>query len=433
MQKHSKNQNVMFILFFIFLTSALVACNGDGAKFGFGLGFDESQTDDDNDGVIAADDNCDAVANADQADTDGDGAGDACDDGTTGDDDDDSGDDTCTATVNILYYADSDLDGYGTSDSTVATKTFTDCDDATATSGYATSNTDCDDASDLVNPGAAETYGDGVDQNCVTDPAYLSAYDYVVNVDGMGTSQTTTSYTYNSSGEVLTYEHDQNAQDGDGIETSYTNEYDSENHNTNIFITSYTAGVASGWEKKTYANYDDQDNYLLRTQYTCDATWSCTLVDTSVYTYTYDEQHNPTLMTQSVYFGTSTTATISVEQVSTYTYDAEGHILTEATDTDNDGSVDLNYSYVYDADGNVTADTFGNPTVNNASESTWVNGLRMTYTHYSVSGSTYTFSYRITYTYDEHGTVTSSSRDTDDDGIANDYLLTATKIEYTNE
>ena len=67
--------------------------------------------DSDGDGVPDADDNCPDVANADQADTDGDGAGDACDP----DDDDDTvpdGDDNCPLVANADQ-ADTDGDGTG--------------------------------------------------------------------------------------------------------------------------------------------------------------------------------------------------------------------------------------------------------------------------------------------------------------------------------
>lgn len=67
--------------------------------------------DDDNDGVLDINDNCPLVANADQADNDGDGEGDVCDD-----DDDNDGildiDDNCPLTANADQ-ADFDGDGIG--------------------------------------------------------------------------------------------------------------------------------------------------------------------------------------------------------------------------------------------------------------------------------------------------------------------------------
>jgi len=59
-----------------------------------------------------------------------------------------------------LWIVDADRDGYGDAE---LSEFVLSC---TQPEGYAANAQDCDDANDTVNPGAAETYGDGIDQNC---------------------------------------------------------------------------------------------------------------------------------------------------------------------------------------------------------------------------------------------------------------------------
>ena len=408
MVNNIKNHTATFILFFLFLNFSLVACNGDGAKFGFGLDPDESLLDDDNDGVIAADDNCDAVANADQADTDGDGAGDACDDGTTGDDDDDddTGDDTCTATVNILYYADSDLDGYGTSDSTVATKTFTDCDDATATSGYATSNTDCDDTLASVNPEATETFGDGVDQNCNGIDKYL------VSLLANNGSYNTLSL-YNSAGQKLVDQTDYNQDDtyesyifyaynsdgsverrdtnGDGSTTyinSYVYTYDTLGRTVEIDIYTTSAGTYYLYQKHKYA-YDTETLTYAREDHTTenyDTTGTLTSTSTIAACYEYETVEG--VVTEKRF-----SANCSGSFYIKYLYDANGNETHKYNDTNHDA--------IYD--------TLDVKTYNSA------NSI-LTLSQYTDSPDFITPYQVMYYTYDEFGTITGSFYDKDDDG-----------------
>ncbi len=61
--------------------------------------------------------------------------------------------------VQHTYYRDADGDGYGDPNDTVAST------DPAAPAGYASDNTDCDDANSAVHPGAAEAC-DGIDNNC---------------------------------------------------------------------------------------------------------------------------------------------------------------------------------------------------------------------------------------------------------------------------
>lgn len=105
----------------------------------------------DGDGISAVDDNCPAVANADQADVDGDGFGDACDD--------DSDNDGVIDTLDYFPYdpsewADFDLDGTGDNADT------DDDDDGVS---------DVDDAFPLDAGESVDTDGDGVGNNADND------------------------------------------------------------------------------------------------------------------------------------------------------------------------------------------------------------------------------------------------------------------------
>jgi uncharacterized protein (TIGR03382 family) len=87
--------------------------DGDGAGDACDL---ENGKDLDDDGIVNEDDNCPFVANADQADTDMDGIGDACDDDAANNDPDGDGDfgseDNCPFAANADQ-VDSDGDGIG--------------------------------------------------------------------------------------------------------------------------------------------------------------------------------------------------------------------------------------------------------------------------------------------------------------------------------
>ncbi len=119
-----------------------------------------------------ADNDCDSVIPADEADADGDGAmvceGD-CDDLDAGvhpaaTDFCDGVDQDCDGTydedgpTSETFYADDDGDTYGDPVATV-----TSC---AAPAGYVDNDDDCDDTTDLISPAEAEACTDGIDNNC---------------------------------------------------------------------------------------------------------------------------------------------------------------------------------------------------------------------------------------------------------------------------
>jgi len=67
------------------------------------------------------------------------------------------------------YYADTDHDTYGNPALTQRA--------CSQPSNYVTNNTDCNDASNTVYPGATETFYDGIDSNCAGESDYDADYD----------------------------------------------------------------------------------------------------------------------------------------------------------------------------------------------------------------------------------------------------------------
>lgn len=146
--------------------------DGDGV----GDACDTTPTGDtDDDGIDNAQDNCPSVANPAQTDTDGDGAGDACDTTPTGDTDNDGVDnaqDNCPATANPDQ-TDTDHDGAG--DVCDTTPTGDNDNDGVDNAG--------DNCPNAANPDQTDTDGDGAGDACDTTPTGDTDNDGVDNAD----------------------------------------------------------------------------------------------------------------------------------------------------------------------------------------------------------------------------------------------------------
>jgi formylglycine-generating enzyme required for sulfatase activity len=120
-------------------------CSGTDLK----CPIDPNEVDDDGDGFTENQGDCD-----DNNDSIYPSATEICDDGV--DQDCDGSDLTCSSSA--TYYRDADGDNYGDPNNSV--------DASSQPEGYTKNNTDCDDNNDIINPGATEVCGDGIDQDC---------------------------------------------------------------------------------------------------------------------------------------------------------------------------------------------------------------------------------------------------------------------------
>lgn len=128
----------------------------------------------DGDGDADNVDNCPATANADQADLNANGIGDACEEPTT-------------------YYQDSDSDGYGNAAVTQLV--------VIQPAGYVLDNTDCNDGSAAINPSVIEVADDGIDNNC--DGLQAVTYYLDGDSDGYGAQASLQIATSQPAGYVL--------------------------------------------------------------------------------------------------------------------------------------------------------------------------------------------------------------------------------------
>ena len=112
----------------------------------------------------------------------------------------------------------------------------------------------------------------------------------------------------------------------------------------------------------------------------------------------------------------------TVDQIYTYTYDANGNRTRTEYDSDGDGTADQIYTTTYDANGNRTREEYdsdGDGTADRIETYTFdANGNR-TRSEYDSDGDG-TVDEITTYTYDANGNRTSEERDSDGDGTADE-------------
>ncbi len=150
----------------------LIAWYLDADGDGFGIDADDVLSCEPQDGRSEYGGDCDDAddgVHPGAAELCGNGVDDDCDGRVDGADDDAVGD--------VVFYADADLDGYGDPDMVVGSG----CD---SQEGWSSLPTDCDDGDASVHPGAAESWYDGVDQDCDGDDVDADGDGYAGDAAG---------------------------------------------------------------------------------------------------------------------------------------------------------------------------------------------------------------------------------------------------------
>jgi hypothetical protein len=298
----------------------------------------------------------------------------------------------------LMSYADADADGFGDSDASVEdclipegyVDNMSDCNDEDADIGSSMDDMDCDG---LLNDEDEDADGDGLlaEEECDDSDANMlqetnSISSVSTDTDGDGIADKLDTYTYNEFGqqaslsevydidgdglsdenlEEVTYDEDGNLSMGD---VTIDFGMDGSAEITYTYVITYNAngdiltaiGNGSRSDGSTF-NYTRSWSYDLdgnQTSFLYEADWSGsgTTEQSSLQSYTYDADGN--MISESLDQLNADGESLidgASEDTRTYTYDADGNRLTMDVifDSDSDGIVDETYSlmYSYNSDG----------------------------------------------------------------------------------